>query len=111
MTLTQDWTALNQTKAKGQLLAALTPLPSGERLRVLTEYIEQQVTWIRQQGGADTDTTANRSFLAIGFDSLMSVELLYSLQRDLGRDIDPAALEQDTIDDLAQTILAEVFGE
>ncbi|THF70274.1 hypothetical protein E7T06_08160 [Deinococcus sp. Arct2-2] len=111
MTLTHDWTALNHNKAKGQLFAALTPLPAPERLDTLTHYIEQQVTWIRQQGGIETDLTANRSFLAIGFDSLMSVELLYSLQRDLGRDIDPVALEQDTIDDLAQTILAEVFPE
>ncbi|MDB5044988.1 MAG: hypothetical protein JWQ08_1038, partial [Deinococcus sp.] len=30
-------------------------------------------------------------------------------QRDLGRDLDPVALEQDTIDDLAQNILAAVF--
>ncbi|WP_019008402.1 acyl carrier protein [Deinococcus aquatilis] len=110
MTLTEDWTALNHSKDRGQLLAALTPLSHSERLRMLTRYIEQQVTWIRQQGGADTDTTANRSFLAIGFDSLMSVELLYSLQRDLSRDLDPVALEQDTIDDLAQLILAEVFA-
>ncbi|MDB5045580.1 MAG: hypothetical protein JWQ08_1630 [Deinococcus sp.] len=109
MTLTQDWTALNHSKTKGQLLAALTPLGHTERLTMLTHYIEQQVAWIRQQGGSETDTTANRSFLAIGFDSLMSVELLYSLQRDLGRDLDPVALEQDTIDDLAQNILAAVF--
>ncbi|MFB9994570.1 acyl carrier protein [Deinococcus oregonensis] len=109
MTLTQDWTALNHSKTRGQLLAALAPLGAPDRLHLLTQYIEQQVTWIRQQGGAETDTTANRSFLAIGFDSLMSVELLYSLQRDLGRDLDPGALEQDTIDDLAQIILAEVF--
>ena len=76
----------------------------------LTRYIEQQVTSIRQQGGADTDTSSSRSFLAIGFDSLMSVELLYCLQRDLGRDIDPVALERETIDELAAGIADEVWS-
>ena len=106
-----DWTALNAGNGKGQLFRALDPLTPPQRVAELTRYIEQQVTFIRRQGGADTDTSTNRSFLAIGFDSLMSVELLYCLQRDLGRDIDPVALERETIDELAAGIAAEVWGE
>ena len=105
-----DWTALNNSKP-GQLLAALTPLDASERQATLTDYIEHQVRHIRQLSGLDTDLDVERSFMAIGFDSLMSVELLYNLQRDLGRDLDPAALEQDTLDNLSKVILAEVFAD
>ncbi|GGR20654.1 acyl carrier protein [Deinococcus ruber] len=105
-----DWTALNAGGGKGQLFRALDPLTPPQRVTELTRYIEQQVAFIRQQGGADTDTSSTRSFLAIGFDSLMSVELLYCLQRDLGRDIDPVALERETIDELASGIAAEVWS-
>lgn len=110
MTTTPDWTALNTSATPGQLLAALTPLDSTGRTRVLTEYLEQQIKAIRQLGGLDTDLDMGRNFVALGFDSLMSVELLYNLQRDLGRDLDPAALEQPTIDDLARVVLIEVFS-
>ncbi|WP_425144788.1 acyl carrier protein [Deinococcus sp.] len=106
-----DWTALNAGGGKGRLLDALEPLSSADKSAELTRYIEQQVAFIRRQGGADTDAGADRSFLAIGFDSLMSVELLYCLQRDLGRDIDPVALERETVDELAAGIVAEVWGQ
>ncbi|ULH14286.1 acyl carrier protein (plasmid) [Deinococcus sp. KNUC1210] len=106
-----DWTTLNTAGGKGQLFLALDPLTPQQRLTELTRYIEHQIAFIRQQGGADTDTSSTRSFLAIGFDSLMSVELLYCLQRDLGREIDPIALERETIDELASGIAAEVWGE
>lgn len=109
MTTTTDWTAFNNSTEQGKLHSALAPLNASGRVQTLTEYLEQQIRHIRKLGGLDTDLDLGRSFLALGFDSLMSVELLYNLQRDLGRDLDPAALEQPTIDDLANVVLAEVF--
>lgn len=105
-----DWTVLNAQNGKGQLYQALGALPPQQRTSELTRYIEQQVAYIRRQGGATDELSSNHSFLAIGFDSLMSVELLYVLQRDLGRDIDPVALERETIDDLAASVAEEVWS-
>src|SRR5262245_51524161 len=108
---TIDWTALNRQNKRGKLNAALVPLTPAERLEMLTGYIEQQVRFIQEEHGASREKGLERSFVAIGFDSLMSVDLLYCLERDLDRMVDPAALEQETIDDLAVYIRGELWPD
>ena len=106
---TTDWTALNHQKERGRLWAALVPLDPEGRAELLNTYLEQQVVHLLKADGRPTDRL-KRSFLAIGFDSLMSVDLLYHLQRDLDRDLDPEAMEQDSIDSLAAAVLRELGG-
>lgn len=106
---TIDWTTLNQQKERGRLWAALAPLDAPGRAALLNTYLEQQVVGLLKADGRPTDRL-KRSFLAIGFDSLMSVDLLYHLQRDLDRDLDPEAMEQDSIDSLAAAVLHALEG-
>lgn len=103
-----DWTSLNHQKARGRLFAAMQPMGAGERAATLNTYLEQQVTFLLRADGRKVDRL-QRNFLAIGFDSLMSVDLLYNLQRDLDRELDPEVLEQESIDALAAAVLRDVW--
>lgn len=104
-----DWTSLNHGRDRGRLWAALRPLDAAARLALLTAYLEQQVVALLAADGRPADRV-RRSFLAIGFDSLMSVDLLYNLSRDLDRDLEPEAMEQESIDALAEAVLRQLEG-
>jgi FkbH-like protein len=92
------------------LIALLEPgVPRAERKRLVTDYLRTQVRKIL--GFAETDSIdGNRSFLNLGFDSLMAVSFRTALSKSLKCYL-PATLIFDypTLNSLAENVLAQLI--
>ena len=98
----------HESKEKGHLYQTLAAQPAAERLKSLISSIEEQVIYLLKLNARQSEKL-ERNFVAIGVDSLLAFELQSALEQDLNLAIPPEALEQETIEDLAQFLCNKVL--
>lgn len=98
----------NESQAQSHLYQALAVQPPEDRLNALIKHIEEQIITLLELNPGQSKKL-ERNFVAIGFDSMLAIELQYALQQDLKVAVPPEALEQETIEELAQFLCDKVL--